>query len=412
MEKRFALKKKARMILLGGLLISLVSLVSVASMASASSTVAVIQSAGTPTLGTPAAGTSTAEITTATATVPPKACVECHPDKKNAWMDSPHAHAADNPIFLEGWENMERSTDCLLCHKASYDPQTGDYTAAGVSCETCHGTVTGAHPPEEVPARSDEEYCGTCHPTTLGEARLSGHSTGNEVRCVDCHDPHSQKVLFKNPNDMCTDCHREDLEKMNETLGQVHLQNDISCADCHMLDVPHTFVFNFQHEDTTTFFKGFDCTSEITANVAKRTGTDHEVLGSYVKDQMNWPVVHRVSRLESAPQCSDCHIMDQKLKADFVALGFSQEDVDKLSWEGDEYPALTENDLNKIVAKPTHNWSWVYWLLGVVVVFGIFEFTVARKIGEHPHKEGQTNLLSVFRARFTRKNSKKDKGKE
>lgn len=339
---------------------------------------------------------------TATAIAPAKACIECHPDKKDAWMESPHAHSADDPVFLEGWENMERSTECLLCHEATYQPETGEYLAKGVSCETCHGTASAEHPPAEVPARSDEEYCGTCHPTTLGEARISGHSTANEVRCVNCHDPHSQKVLFENPDDMCKDCHQdEDLGNMEQALSEIHLQENIACADCHMLDVPHTFVYNFQHEDTAKFFKGFDCTSEIAVSVAQRAGTDHEVLGSYVEDQMKWPVVHRISRLESAPQCADCHIMDEEVKADFMALGYTSEEVDQLSWESHDFPALTEAELNKVVAKPRKSWGWVYWVLGVAAVFGLFEFTVTRKLEGRP----PADLKSLF-SRFSRKNGK------
>jgi len=327
-------------------------------------------------------------------------------------MDSPHAHSADNPVFLDGWENMERSTDCLLCHQATYDQESAEYQAVGVACETCHGVVAANHPPAEVPTRSDEEYCGTCHPATFGEAHLSGHSTENEVRCVSCHDPHSQKVLFENPDDMCKDCHTEDLEKMDQTLSKVHLQKDISCADCHMLDVPHTFVFNFQHENTTQFFTGYDCTSEISASVTKRVGTEHEVLGSYVQDQMNWPIVHRVSQLESAPQCTDCHVMNEELRSDFIALGYTSEEVDKLSWESQDFPVLTEDELNKLVAKPKQSWSWAYWLLALVAVFGIFEFAFTRKLEVHPKSNEKRGLLSLFRKGFARRRGNNESGRK
>jgi hypothetical protein len=344
-----------------------------------------------------------------TETPPPKPCTDCHPDKHDAWLESPHAHSFDDPVFQEGWANMELAGECLLCHKAEYDPATDNYIAEGVSCEACHGPSSTEHPPAEVPVLSDEEYCGTCHPTTLGEARLSGHSTSNDVRCVDCHDPHSQKVLFENPDDMCKDCHdMEDLSKMDEALSNLHLQENIPCADCHTLDVPHTFLFNFQHEDTAPFFKGFDCTSEITASVVSRVGTSHEVLGSYVEDQMSWPVVHRVSRLETAPQCSDCHVMDDKLRTDFMALGYSPEEVDKLSWENEDFPALTDAEINKLVAKPKRSWSWVYWLVGVAAVFGVFELTVARKLEAGPKSGKEASLFSIFRKKSTKKSQKNE----
>lgn len=345
--------------------------------------------AGTPTPG--------ADQPLPTPTSPPKDCTECHPDKLDAWSESPHAHSFDDSVFQEGWANMEFAGDCLLCHKAIYDAATDSYVAEGVSCEACHGPSSPEHPPAEVPVLSDEEYCGTCHPTTLGEVRLSGHSTPNNVRCVDCHDPHSQKVLFENPDDMCKECHDEDLSKMDEALSSLHLQENIPCANCHTLDVPHTFLFNFQHEDTTPFFKGFDCTSEIAAKVASRTGTTHEVLGSYVQDQMNWPIVHRVSRLETAPQCSDCHVMDEKLRTDFIALGYSPEEVDQLSWENQDFPALTEAELDKLVATPKRGWSWIYWVVGVATVFGVFEVTVASKLEAGPKSGKEARRFSLFR---------------
>ena len=366
-------------------------------------------------VGTVAAGPGLRPATQETSTPLPEAdqpplkdCIDCHPDKHDAWMESPHAHSFDDPVFQEGWANMELAGECLLCHKAEYDQDTDSYVAEGVSCEACHGPGNNAHPPEEVPVLSDEEYCGTCHPTTLGEARLSGHSTTNDVRCVDCHDPHSQKVLFENPDDMCKDCHdEEDLSKMDEALSNLHLQENIPCADCHTLDVPHTFLLNFEHEDTIPFFKGFDCTSEISASVASRVGTSHEVLGSYVEDQMNWPVVHRVSRLETAPLCSDCHVMDEELRTDFIALGYSPEEVDNISWDNEDFPALTEAELNKLVAKPRRSWNWVYWVVGVGAIFGVFEVTVARKLEAGPKSGKEARRFSLFRKK-TVKNPKEN----
>ena len=196
---------------------------------------------------------------------------------------------------------------------------------------------------------------------------------------------------------------------MDATLSEIHLQENIACADCHMLDVPHTFTFNFQHEDTSKFFKGFDCTSEIAFSVASRAGTSHEALGSYVEDQMNWPVVHRVSRLESAPQCADCHVMDEEVRSDFMALGYSLEEVDQLAWEAQDFPALNENELNKLVATPKRNWNWVFWTLAVVAIFGIFEFTVTRRLDGHPQVSLKEALSSIFRKRSS---GKKDEEKK
>jgi predicted CXXCH cytochrome family protein len=52
---------------------------------------------------------------------------------------------------------------------------------------------------------------------------------------MDCHDPHSQKALFEVPDDLCINCHQEDMERY---LEDMHVQKDIGCVDCHALVIP------------------------------------------------------------------------------------------------------------------------------------------------------------------------------
>jgi hypothetical protein len=52
---------------------------------------------------------------------------------------------------------------------------------------------------------------------------------------MDCHDPHSQKPLFEDPDEMCLNCHEED---MGPYLEDLHIQKDIGCVDCHALVIP------------------------------------------------------------------------------------------------------------------------------------------------------------------------------
>jgi predicted CXXCH cytochrome family protein len=52
---------------------------------------------------------------------------------------------------------------------------------------------------------------------------------------MDCHDPHSQKALFEDPDEMCLNCHKED---MGPYLEDLHIQKGIGCVDCHALVVP------------------------------------------------------------------------------------------------------------------------------------------------------------------------------
>lgn len=163
-----------------------------------------------------------------------QSCVACHPNVADSWSTSPHAHAYDDINFQQRWQGLGSPGSCLLCHTTNYQATTGNYTATGVACEACHGQVDPNHPPAAVPIRADTEYCGTCHTTTLGEWRLTGHATA-DVGCTDCHDPHSQKALFQNPDDMCINCHKDSMERYLEDL---HGQKGIGCVDCHALVIP------------------------------------------------------------------------------------------------------------------------------------------------------------------------------
>lgn len=161
-------------------------------------------------------------------------CKSCHLNVTNLWSESAHAHAFDDPYFQESWNGMGKPGDCLVCHTTNYKASDGSYSHEGVSCEACHGKVESNHPPAVVPIRSDTEFCGTCHTTTIHEWRLSGHSQAG-VGCVDCHDPHSQKNLFEVKDDLCINCHQEDMEAY---LEDIHINKNIGCVDCHALVIP------------------------------------------------------------------------------------------------------------------------------------------------------------------------------
>jgi hypothetical protein len=358
-------------VIFAGLLIGLASILLLAGAVKAESEPAPrLQSTATP----------EGEATPTAEPVPAKACIECHPDKRDGWAASPHALAFESANFQEGWKSMDQPGECLLCHTTNYQTATGEYSHAGVACEACHGAANAEHPTVDYPVRSDKEYCGTCHPATLGEAQLSGHTGTAEVGCLDCHDPHSQAVLFENPDDMCKECHQEDLAAMEAVQADLHLRENITCAGCHTLDVPHTFLYNFRQEDLTGFMTGFDCSSEVSAHLALQTQSESDARQTILQSEMNWPVVHRVSRAKAASKCTDCHEMDESTRADFKMLGYSDTDLDKLAWQDEEVPTITENDLNLLVSRSKFSGSWIFWLVGIVLIFALFEVFVSRKL--------------------------------
>jgi predicted CXXCH cytochrome family protein len=161
-------------------------------------------------------------------------CQECHLAVEENWSRSPHANAYDDPYFQEQWIGLGSPENCLACHTTNYISSSGEYDTEGVSCQACHGAATTNHPPEIVETKADAEYCGTCHTTTLSEWRQTGHAPAG-VGCMACHDPHSQKPLFDNPDDLCINCHSDG---MGDYLNDLHVQKEIGCVDCHALVIP------------------------------------------------------------------------------------------------------------------------------------------------------------------------------
>jgi predicted CXXCH cytochrome family protein len=228
MKKQISLKKSTWNALLAGALVGIMSMGLVVGAAwAAPGNSPTSQSGETP---TPQPGAEQ----TAAPTAQPQDCADCHPDIHAAWVESPHAHAYDDEVFIQRWKSLGEPGECMVCHTTSYQATTGEFKEEGVACEACHGPAVEGHPPAVVPIRADTEYCGTCHTTTLGEWRLTGHATAN-VGCSDCHNPHSQQALFENPDEMCINCHKDDID---EHKNDLHIQKGISCVECHALVIP------------------------------------------------------------------------------------------------------------------------------------------------------------------------------
>jgi predicted CXXCH cytochrome family protein len=231
MKKQSVFNRHALMILFCGLLVGLMSMALVVGIAGATTSPVRAQSTGTP---VPANGTEPTQGPTSE----PKDCAECHPDIEDAWMGSSHAHAFDDEEFSQRWNSLGKPGECLACHTTGYQSTTNTFTSEGVQCEACHGDAVEEHPPAVVPIRADTDYCGVCHTTTLGEWRLTGHSTAG-VGCMDCHNPHNQESLFEDPDELCLNCHRDE---MGDYLEDLHIQKGIGCVDCHSLVIPPEVV--------------------------------------------------------------------------------------------------------------------------------------------------------------------------
>ncbi len=223
---------------------------------------------------------------------------------KNEWFDVYGDDDVREPGDWGSWtgQGMNWNAMCAACHntrvRKNYDPQTNSYHTTmaemSVSCESCHGpmkdhvewqkkppTSAGKDPTIRKLTRDQmTEACAACHSRraeltgdpapgdsffdhhslTLtdetdtfypdgqvhGEnyeysAFLSSKMQHAGVRCADCHDPHSNKLISPG-NQVCMNCHvggRTDFPTAPVIDPTAHSHHGIDstgnqCISCHM----------------------------------------------------------------------------------------------------------------------------------------------------------------------------------
>ena len=160
----------------------------------------------------------------------PEKCAACHKQQAETWSHAPHADAMKVAAFVNAWKAARSPAYCLECHTTGYDPKTGKYAFEGVTCESCHGAFTGAHPKQPMKVDKSNEMCGRCHKSTLNELNLSLHGQRG-LTCTSCHDVHGTNVKAGSASDLCEKCHASMTGKLPHasTAGK-----GLSCADCHV----------------------------------------------------------------------------------------------------------------------------------------------------------------------------------
>lgn len=161
-------------------------------------------------------------------------CKTCHEQVHTPWLGTRHAQAFSSPIFQRDWAELHNQSNCLSCHTTGYDPKTGVYAEAGVTCESCHGAFNPNHPAQNMPVTPDAELCATCHKPTTDEWKASPHLKAG-IQCQNCHDPHSQTPKAASVTELCTNCHKE----MGSSFTHgTHANAGLQCSNCHMYTAP------------------------------------------------------------------------------------------------------------------------------------------------------------------------------
>lgn len=157
-------------------------------------------------------------------------CLGCHEGLRDYWGGSAHATAVDNPAFQEAWAEADNDSACLQCHTTGYDPETGTYMQAGVSCLACHYPIVSNHPDQMMPTDVSSRLCADCHVETFAEWEQSAHGDA-DLACSNCHNPHTTDLRTGSMQDLCQNCHGD---KAGVYLTTEHAQNGLACTTCHL----------------------------------------------------------------------------------------------------------------------------------------------------------------------------------
>jgi hypothetical protein len=140
---------------------------------------------------------------------------------------------------------QEPGAVCAPCHSEhSEDLRRHKHSAAGLSCEVCHGAsdkhrkATGAAPPDRVAAPDElPALCGGCHGAQQKSYADSKHgrlvlarSATRAANCGTCHGVHAPRWAAAMER-QCARCHESLPASCKASPKQVNAR--LSCAGCH-----------------------------------------------------------------------------------------------------------------------------------------------------------------------------------
>lgn len=258
--------------------------------------------------------------------------------------------------------------ECTSCHTSS-KPSSGDVVAiAPDMCYDCHNEFSGkfAHSPRMAgaclichnPHESENEFllnepvpvlCYLCHEQLEQRMTNEANTTHSPAvdDCLTCHNPHvsdiSNKLLTKEMNVLCTQCHIEedvttpDFENATHKHEPVERRN--GCVLCHD---PHATPFEF-HLRAEPMDLCFEChNKEVKAYDGKKLANIADLLEK--KSNHHGPIKER--------NCSGCHnphgsdyfrLLISKYPRGFYAPKFT-EDTYKLCFSCHESTILQDKE--------------------------------------------------------------------
>jgi predicted CXXCH cytochrome family protein len=157
-------------------------------------------------------------------------CQQCHEQYQKAWENSAHGLALTEPEFAVAWRAQGQPKECLGCHTTGYDPATGEYQSAGITCAACHDPVPVNHPLAPASMSRSAKACGECHRETVFEWQNSRHGQ-SELTCTSCHDPHATVLRAKDTATLCAACHGTRVAAFGHSQ---HAEQGLTCTDCHI----------------------------------------------------------------------------------------------------------------------------------------------------------------------------------
>lgn len=187
---------------------------------------------------------------TAAVTVTYDNCAACHKDIYDTWQMGTHGQALVDPVFTEIWNAQGKPGACLVCHATGYNPATGDFKAAGVTCESCHNPIPANHPVDSMPVDKTPDLCGKCHSDArfaTEDWQMSAHYK-RSMTCSVCHDAHTGgmklvdgKPVVDDASALCANCHKDSMKNFPTSK---HAAAGVTCVNCHL-------GYNVGSEDTS-----------------------------------------------------------------------------------------------------------------------------------------------------------------